>query len=50
MAKNLMDSAKREGENPNTPPCQLGKPCPTPARECPECAKEYLAEQKEVKP
>jgi hypothetical protein len=28
---------------PITPDCQLGKECPTPMRECPECAKEYLA-------
>jgi len=35
-----------ESENPRTPACQLGKECPTPMRECPECAKEYLASQK----
>jgi hypothetical protein len=31
---------------PITPDCQLGKECLTPMRECPECAKEYLAAKK----
>ena len=32
---------------PSIPACQIGEKCPTPMRECPECAKDYLAVESE---